>query len=160
MLLLIADIAYCFGNLRLADREGSITSLPIEFLAAVLFHPYRAVTFDVADQFGKVIAAQRNKKMRMICRAVRYDKFLLVAFSDRFFDSPTFPRVPLRSTPGFNVSRRWRQPHLISLPSASSAYLQSSGMLQDSQQEAGGTRNRRCKYICLCRSRRRPCRRY
>jgi len=66
MLLLRRNIVGHLRNLRLADGECAVTTLPIESVHAIRFHPFRAFAFYIADQFADVDSAKRNQNVNVV----------------------------------------------------------------------------------------------
>lgn len=71
--LLAGDILADTFYLRLADRKRSVTALPVETFYAVLLHPLRAITFDVADKLADVHSANGDQKVYVIRDPARDD---------------------------------------------------------------------------------------
>ena len=82
MLFLVANIPAHIGNLRLANGECSVSSLPVESVHTILLHPFRTIAFDVADQFTDVDASERDENVYVIRNAARDDHPTLIVGDD------------------------------------------------------------------------------
>lgn len=83
MLLLVADVARHGGNLRLANRKRTITTLPIELCKPSILplDPNRTAPFNVADQFAYVDTSYRDQQMNMVeCTTRNYHSSAIFAY--------------------------------------------------------------------------------
>ena len=78
VLLLRRDVISNLRNLRLSDGECAVTSLPIEIFHPVLFHPFRALAFNVSDQLADVDPAYRDENVDVVRNASSDDHSTLV----------------------------------------------------------------------------------
>ncbi len=65
-------IAHTF-DLRLADRERTVSALPIKIRDAVVLHPFRTLALDIADENREIGTAKRDQYVNVIPRSARDD---------------------------------------------------------------------------------------